>query len=298
MSPHAPPRVGSDRVPVGPSLSMFDPAFIGIDEFLEPVYLDVTYHNVLVAGEPGGGKSGLINNITGYGALCQHTRLCLFDAKLVELGPYRDIADEFIGPDIEHGLSVLRRLLVVATNRYAWLLANRRRKVTSADGLTVLLTVIDELAMFSTVLGTKQQQEEFATLLRGLVSLGRACAMPVVAATQRPSWDIIPASLRDQFGYRAAFRCTSRNSSDIILGQDWATQGYNANDIAPTNPGAAYLIAEGGIPRRIKSAYLTDAQIYGIADTAAWIRRPQPLTTSIHAHPTDRMSRTDLEIAA
>ncbi|MGC4784115.1 FtsK/SpoIIIE domain-containing protein [Micromonospora zamorensis] len=269
----------AEAVPVGPGLSMFDPIFIGIDEFGQPVYLDVIYRNLLTAGEPGGGKSGLINNICGHAALCDNTRLVLFDAKLVELGPWRDLADAFIGPDIDQGIDVLRRLLVVATNRYAWLLANRRRKLADGDGMSVIVTIIDELAMFSTVLGTKAQQEEFSTLLRGLVSLGRACGMPVVAATQRPSWDIIPASLRDLFGYRAAFRCTSLNSSNIILGQGWAEQGYTASDISPTNQGAAYLLAEGGVPRRIKAAYLTDTDIYNIADYAAWTRRPNGTIT-------------------
>ncbi|MET8353459.1 MULTISPECIES: FtsK/SpoIIIE domain-containing protein [unclassified Micromonospora] len=282
----------ADAVPVGPGLSMFDPIFIGIDEFGQPVYLDVIYRNLLTAGEPGGGKSGLINNICGHAALCDNTRLVLFDAKLVELGPWRDLADAFIGPDIYQGIDVLRRLLVVATNRYAWLLANRRRKLADGDGMSVIVTIIDELAMYSTVLGTKQQQEEFSTLLRGLVSLGRACGMPVVAATQRPSWDIIPASLRDLFGYRAAFRCTSLNSSNIILGQGWAEQGYTASDISPTNQGAAYLLAEGGVPRRIKAAYLTDTDIYNIADYAAWTRRP----TGGSSVPAG--SRMDWEIAA
>ncbi|MET8350906.1 FtsK/SpoIIIE domain-containing protein [Micromonospora sp. NPDC005206] len=281
----------AEAVPVGPGLSMFDPIFIGIDEFGQPVYLDVIYRNLLTAGEPGGGKSGLINNICGHAALCDSTRLVLFDAKLVELGPWRDLADAFIGPDIDQGIDVLRRLLVVATNRYAWLLANRRRKLADGDGMSVIVTIIDELAMYSTVLGTKAQQEEFSTLLRGLVSLGRACGMPVVAATQRPSWDIIPASLRDLFGYRAAFRCTSLNSSNIILGQGWAEQGYTASDISPTNQGAAYLLAEGGVPRRIKAAYLTDTDIYNIADYAAWTRRPTG--TAVPAG-----SRMDWEIAA
>ncbi|WFF01810.1 FtsK/SpoIIIE domain-containing protein [Micromonospora sp. WMMD964] len=276
----------ADAVPVGPGLSMFDPIFIGIDEFGQPVYLDVVYRNLLTAGEPGGGKSGLINNICGHAALCDSTRLVLFDAKLVELGPWRDLADAFIGPDIDQGIDVLRRLLVVATNRYAWLLANRRRKLADGDGMSVIVTIIDELAMFSTVLGTKAQQEEFSTLLRGLVSLGRACGMPVIAATQRPSWDIIPASLRDLFGYRAAFRCTSLNSSNIILGQGWAEQGYTASDIAPTNQGAAYLLAEGGVPRRIKAAYLTDTDIYNIADYAAWTRRPNG-TSAQAVNPTE-----------
>ena len=53
--------LGTDRVPVGPGLSMFDPMFIGIDEFGQHVTLDTVYHNLLIAGEPGGGKSALVN---------------------------------------------------------------------------------------------------------------------------------------------------------------------------------------------------------------------------------------------
>jgi S-DNA-T family DNA segregation ATPase FtsK/SpoIIIE len=271
--------LGTDRVPVAPGLSMFDPMFIGIDEFGEHMMLDVVYRNLLIAGEPGGGKSGLINLAASTAALADNTRMVLLDAKFVELGPYRDIADAFIGNDIEAAISVLKRLLTVATNRYQWILSQRRRKVSRDDNLSTILTIIDELAMFSTVLGTKAQQEEFEGLLRGLVSLGRACGMPVVAATQRTSWDIIPASLRDLFGYRCAFRCTTNGSSDVILGQGWADLGYTATDIDPDNRGAAWLLAEGGIPRRIKAAYLTDEQIYNIADYAAWMRRPSGIST-------------------
>ena len=61
--------LGTDRVPVGPSLSMFDPLFIGIDEFGHQVTLDTVYHNLLIAGEPGGGKSGLINLAAAQPAL-------------------------------------------------------------------------------------------------------------------------------------------------------------------------------------------------------------------------------------
>lgn len=261
---------------VAPTVSMFDPVYLGIDEYGHHVHCPFIYRNLLVAGEPGGGKSGLLNNIAAHAALASVTgkaRLVLFDAKLVELGPWEDIADEFVELDLDHAIDVLERLLIVARNRYAWLKAHRRRKIAPEDDMTVIVTLLDELAMYSTVLGTKAQQDRFAELLRGLVSLGRACGMPVVAATQRPSWDIIPASLRDLFGFRAAFRCTTLNSSDIILGQQWAQQGYNANDISPTNPGEAFLIAEGGKPSRIKAAYLSDAQIYRIADYATDVRR-------------------------
>jgi S-DNA-T family DNA segregation ATPase FtsK/SpoIIIE len=267
-----------DRVPVAPDLSMFDPMFIGIDEFGHHVNLDVVFHNLLIAGEPGGGKSGLVNLAAGTGALAGNTRLVLFDAKWVELGPYMDVADEFIGDDIEKGLSVLRRLLTVAHNRYLWILSQRRRKVRREDMLSVILTIIDELAMFTTVLGTPEQQKEFEQLLRGLVSLGRACGMPVIAATQRTSWDIIPASLRDLFGYRCAFSCTTVGSSDVILGQGLADMGFDASMINPDNPGEALLRAGKKLPYLIKVAYLSDEQIYNIADYAAWLRRPSGIT--------------------
>ena len=123
-------------------------------------------------------------------------------------------------------------------NRYAWLEARQRRKIGPADGLTTITSIFDEIALYSTVLGTKAQQEEFITLFRDLVARGRAAAMPVIAATQRPSVDIIPKSLRDLFGYRAAFRCTSDGSSDIILGDGWSGKGFTATDIPPDQSGA------------------------------------------------------------
>jgi S-DNA-T family DNA segregation ATPase FtsK/SpoIIIE len=127
------------------------------------------------------------------------------------------------------------------------------------------------------VLGTEAQQREFVSLFRDLVARGRAAAMPVIAATQRPSVDIIPKSVRDLFGYRAAFRCTSTGSSNIILGDGWSEAGFDATDIDNTNPGVAYLITEGGVPRKIKAAYLSDDQIIALADHAAWTRRSSGL---------------------
>lgn len=288
MSVAANPDTGADVVPVGPSLSMYDPIYLGIDEFGEPVYLELVYRNLLAGGEPGGGKSGLLNVIAAHAALSTDTRLVLLDGKLVELGMWEHVADEFVGPDIAHALATLRRLQTVMNNRYAWLRAQNRRKITPVDGLSVITVIVDEIAFYSATVGTKAEQEEFIALLRDLVARGRAAGIPVVAATQRPSVDIIPTSLRDLFGYRAAFRCTTPNSSNIVLGHGWAEQGYSATDIPPTNQGAAYLIAEGGIPRRIKVAYLTDQHIQSIADYAAWIRRTHHITTPTGGLPDDR----------
>jgi DNA segregation ATPase FtsK/SpoIIIE, S-DNA-T family len=271
------PTLTAGAVPVGPMLSMFDPIYVGINEFGHPVYIRIIYKNLLAAGEPGGGKSGLLNNLAAHASLSRDSRNVLFDAKQVELGMWDDIADEFVGPDLDHAIITLKRLQRVMDNRYAWLTAHRRREIRPGDGINVITIVIDEIALYSTVLGTKAQQEEFITLFRDLVARGRAAAMPVIAATQRPSVDIIPKSLRDLFGYRAAFRCTSTGSSDIILGDNLSAAGYSATDISPVNPGEGLLIAEGGIPERIKAAYLSDADIIALADYAAWTRRTGPL---------------------
>src|SRR5207248_10284370 len=79
-------------------------------------------------------------------------------------------------------------------------------------------------------------------------------------------------SLRDLFAWRFAGRCTTDSSSDIILGHGWAKQGWTANTISPTNPGAGLLIAEGGIPKLVKVAYLDDDTCAAIARYAATLR--------------------------
>src|SRR5262245_34529606 len=81
------------RVPVCPLLSICQPRFLGIDEFGQPVYLSMIYRNILIGGEPGAGKSSLLNTIVGHAALSNDVRLCLLDGKQVELGLWEAAAD-------------------------------------------------------------------------------------------------------------------------------------------------------------------------------------------------------------
>jgi S-DNA-T family DNA segregation ATPase FtsK/SpoIIIE len=213
-------------------------------------------------------------------------RLVLLDGKLVELGQWRRCADVFVGgADIGRVLAVLRRLQTMMDNRYAYLLDCERRKVAPVDVFLPYLVAIDEIAYYSATIGTKQTREDFSVLLRDLVARGRAVGVIVVAATQRPSSDIIPTSLRDLFAWRFAGRCTTNSSSDIILGQGWAQQGWSANTISPTNPGAGLLIAEGGVPQLVKVAYLDDATCAALARHAAARRVAAHLTARPAAAP-------------
>ncbi|HVV09023.1 FtsK/SpoIIIE domain-containing protein [Amycolatopsis sp.] len=260
-----------ETIPVA-GLSIYDPVHLGIYEDGHGVDFELIWRNILLAGEPGAGKSVGLNNIVAHGALCPDLSLWLFDGKQVELGLWRDVADLFVGPDIDGALSALERLQEEMNRRYRELDRVRRRKIDRRDPIDVIMVVIDELALFSATMGTKDQQDVFVRLLRDLVARGRAAGIIVVAATQRPSADIIPTSLRDLFGYRMAYRCTTDSSSDIILGRGWASQGYDASTITPEERGVALLLAEGGFPRRMKTAYLTDAHIYSLVEYARQLR--------------------------
>ena len=272
MAPVLVAQTPSGAVPLGPVLSIFDPIHIGIDEFGQPVRVPMIYRNMLIGGEPGAGKSALLNAVVAHAALSLNCRLCLLDGKQVELGQWRACADLFVGPHIEQALSLLRRLQILMDRRYTYLLALNRRKIIAADVFDPYLLAIDEIAFFSATVGDKKTREDFAALLRDLVARGRAVGIIVVAATQRPSSDIIPTSLRDLFAWRFAGRCTTDSSSDIVLGTGWAKRGWSANTISPTNPGAGLLIDEGGMPRLVKVAYLDDATCAAIARYATTLR--------------------------
>ena len=259
-------------VDAGAALSVFDPMFVGIDAFGQPVYLPMMGRNILIGGEPGSGKSGLVNDLVAHASLDPKCRLVLLDGKRVELGQWKGCADVFVGPDQLRAIATLRRLQVVIDNRSEYLEAHGRRDIVPDDAFSPILVAIDEIAYFSATVGDKKTQEQFSVLLRDLTARGRFVGVMVVAATQRPSSDIILTSLRDLFAWRFAGRCTTDVSSDIVLGHGWAKKGWSSNTISPTNPGAGLLIGEGGIPELVKVAYLSDQACKAIASYAAMVR--------------------------
>ena len=94
------PALTAGTVPVGPMLSMFDPIYVGIDEFgqprLHPRHLQeparrrrTRRRQIRAAEHPDRPRRPV-----------RASRLVLFDGKQVELGMWDDIADEFVGPDL------------------------------------------------------------------------------------------------------------------------------------------------------------------------------------------------------
>src|SRR5215472_5197475 len=254
-------------------LSIWQPVHLGTDEIGAAVRVTLAERNMLIGGEPGSGKSVALQLVVAHGALSPDCRLVLVDGKRVELGLWRRCGDRFIGPSIDEAIETMHWLQGLIDERTDLLLQMKKRKVTPDLGWPVYLMPVDEVAYFSATVGTSAQQKEFNATNRDVVARGRAPGIIAVEATQRPSADIIPTSLRDLFGYRWAFRCSTEASSDTILGHGWASKGYTAEDIDPQARGVSWLRAEDGIPRRVKAAYLSDDDIITLAAHAAALRR-------------------------
>ena len=209
---------------VGPVVDL-EPIHLGLDEDGQRVTVTLAYRNLLVGGEPGAGKSVAVERHRARRARGR-CRLVLIDGKLVELGLWAPVADVFVGPDLAHAIDVLGELQAEMDAGYR---APARRGPPQdrpprlpGRAALIMVCVVDEMAYFSATVGDKKTQEEFTGLLRDLVARGRAAGVIVVAATQRPTADIIPTSLRDLFGYRwrsAAPPTPAPTSSSARLGQ-------------------------------------------------------------------------------
>ncbi|HET8787455.1 MAG TPA: FtsK/SpoIIIE domain-containing protein [Actinomycetes bacterium] len=251
--------------------SLWESIRVGEDEDGNEVTVTLPERNLLAGGEPGAGKSTVVQLLIAAAALDPTVVLTLFDPKLVELAVWQGCAHRLVGPNVEEAIDVLKGLIGELDDRYLTLLANRARKVAEGDGLPLYLVVIEELAYFTNGPDRKTAQA-FSTLLRDFVARGRAAGMVTVATTQKPSADVVPTYLRDLFGFRWALRCSTPEASDTILGRGWASQGYSAAQIDPAARGVGLLLQEGGIPVRLRSCYLDDLDLADLARRAEALR--------------------------
>ena len=76
----------------GRPLSIWQPVHLGLDEMGQKVDVTLAERNMLIGGEPGGGKSVALQLVVAHGALSADCRLILVDGKRVELGLWRGCA--------------------------------------------------------------------------------------------------------------------------------------------------------------------------------------------------------------
>ena len=145
-------------VPVGPVLSMFDPIFLGIDEFGAPVYIDSSTATCSPAANPAAANPACSTR-SPRTPRCARTPACPARRQARGARPVGRRRRRVRRPRHRHAIATLKRLQTVMNNRYAWLLAQGRRKIAPADRLSVIIVIVDEIAFFSATVGNKSSKK-------------------------------------------------------------------------------------------------------------------------------------------
>lgn len=167
--------------------------------------------HLLIAGSTGSGKSVLINSLI-YTALYKSPNRCRFiliDPKRVELIDFIPLP-HCIRYASEPGdiAAALVWAVELMEQRFKTMQKQRTKESTEAD----IFIIIDEFAD----LMTTQKRQTLPLLIR-IAQLGRAAHIHLIAATQRPTKDIVNGQIKVNMNSRIALRCpTGQDSRNII----------------------------------------------------------------------------------
>jgi DNA segregation ATPase FtsK/SpoIIIE-like protein len=106
-----------------------------------------------------------------------------------------------------------------------------------------------------------------------IARLGRAVAVTLIAATQRPTQKAMgQGAVRSQMDTRICFRVRERKDVDLVLGQGMLTAGWHAHTL---NAPGKFLVSapEHTTPRRARAYLVTDDDV---ARTAAHFAASRP----------------------
>jgi hypothetical protein len=218
-----------------------------------------TTPHLLIGGATNSGKSVYINVLLAS-LLLQSTpdqlHLLLVDPKVVELEGFAGIPHLLrpIVNDADEAVEALREVVEEMDARYRRLaqsgsknIATHNAKVT--EPMPRIVVVIDEIA--DLILRAKDEVEES---LQRLAQLARAAGIHLVAATQRPSAELIPPGITANFPSRIAFRVSSGVNSRVILDEMGAEKLAGRGDML-------CKLNDVGECRRMQGAYVSDEEM-------------------------------------
>ena len=238
----------------GPSItSVIKPVEIGLSEDGHPVCIVILRRNVLIGGIAGSGKSGILNIIIAALASCHDVVLWGVDLKGgMELQPWAACFDRLATTPQETN--------ELFKDAVGWL--NRRAREKAEQGKRVLDPSSDDPALIIIVDEYAELSEESHDCADSIARRGRAVAVNLIAATQRPTQTAMgkDTAVRSQMDVRICLRVRERRDVDLILGQGSFNSGWHAHQL--TQPGT-FLISdpEHTSPERNRAYLLTDQQI-------------------------------------
>jgi FtsK/SpoIIIE family len=254
--PHA------DAIPwPGPSVaSIAEPFDLGPFEDASPCRVLFVRRHAMVGGATGSGKSGGLNVIMGNLVACPDAVIWAIDLKNgMELKPWSSCIDR-LATTPQQATALLADAVAVVHARAEVLAATGRRVWEPSPDMPALVIVIDEYAELADDAPNGVKHAD------SIARLGRAVAVTMTAATQRPTQKVMgQGAVRSQMDVRICFRVRERRDVDLILGQGLLSAGWQAHTL---NAPGKFLVSapEHSTPKRARGYLVTDQ---AVSDTAA-----------------------------
>jgi S-DNA-T family DNA segregation ATPase FtsK/SpoIIIE len=274
----------------------------------EPVMVDLAkMPHLLIAGTTGSGKSVALNTMILsllYRMPPDQCRMIMIDPKMLELSVYDGIP-HLLAPvvtDPRKAVVALKWAVREMEERYRKMsklgvrgveaFNDRIRKakdkgeslkrtvqtgfdretgkpiyedeVLDLELMPFIVVVVDEVADLMMISG-----KEIEGAVQRLAQMARAAGIHLIAATQRPSVDVITGTIKANFPTRISFQVTSKIDSRTILGEQGAEQLLGQGDML-------YMMAGGRI-RRVHGPYVTDHEVEDVVRFLKTQGRPEYL---------------------
>lgn len=244
------------------------PVPFGRDARNRKIDLPLVWTSLLVGAIPRQGKTFAARLAAAGLILDPHTRLYVADFKAgKDWDAAAQVAHRFMsGDEPEHVLALkdwLVELIGEVQGRY-----RRMRELddeicpeskitpeisrSASLNMPITAVILDEVQVPLedrtpvAVQGKKLPAGEYVgDLLTWLAKKGPAAGIVLVLATQRPDAKTIPSGLRAVLGSRFALRVMDWRDSNIVLGEQMNTRGYDSSRLLPSHKGVGILRPDG-----------------------------------------------------
>jgi S-DNA-T family DNA segregation ATPase FtsK/SpoIIIE len=232
--------------------SVTQPIPIGVSEDGQVISVRIFGRNILIGGIMGAGKSGILNILIAALAGCPDVLLWGIDLKGgMELSPWADCFSK-LATTPAGATALFREAVAWLDDRATRHAAAGKRTWEPTPDDPALIIIVDEYAELPA------RAHQYAD---SLSRRGRAVAVNMIAATQRPTQDAMgKTAVRSQMDVRICLRVRERRDVDLILGQGSFNAGWQAH--ALTQPGTFLLSdPEHQYPARHRAYLITDTQV-------------------------------------